>query len=433
MKILSREDTANEKGGIMKKQKMSSLALILVLGLILFIPAGVFGQDESKKAFSPGELDQMLAPVALYPDSLLAQVLMASTYPIEIVQADRFAKKNKDLKGDKLLEAAKNEDWDPTVKSLIQFPDVLSMMSDKLDWTTKLGDAFLAQQKDVMDSVQRLRKKAQEAGNLKTTKEQTVVVEKETIIIQSPSPEVIYVPAYNPTVVYGAWAYPAYPPYPYYPPGYGMAAATFGFMAGVAVGSSGCCWGNCDWHGGDVDIDIDRNNNFTRNNYNREKATQYQKQRGQQGGRQQWQHNPQNRKGAAYRDNATAQKFNRGTSSDAARSREAYRGRAEQGRQDLGKGGADQFRGGSDRASSRGGAQQGGGAFSGMDRGSSAKDFSSRGQSSRQSMSSGSGGLGGGSRSGGGGFSSGSRGGGGGFSGGSRGGGGGGGRGGGRR
>ena len=115
----------NEKGGIMKKQKMSSLALILVLGLILFIPAGVFGQDEPKKAFSPGELDQMLAPVALYPDSLLAQVLMASTYPIEIVQADRFAKKNKDLKGDKLLEAAKNEDWDPTVKSLIQFPDVL--------------------------------------------------------------------------------------------------------------------------------------------------------------------------------------------------------------------------------------------------------------------------------------------------------------------
>jgi hypothetical protein len=307
-----------------------------------------------------------------------------------------------------LLEAAKNEDWDPTVKSLLQFPEVIGMMSEKLDWTTKLGDAFLAQQKNVMDSVQRLRKKAQESGNLKNTKEQIVIVEKETIIIQPSNPQVIYVPSYSPTVVYGTWAYPAYPPYPYYPPGYGMA---FGFMAGVAVGSSGCCWGNTNWGHGDVDIDIDRNNNFTRNNYNKDRVSHYQQQRGQQGGRQQWQHNPENRKGAAYRDNNTAQKFNRGTSSDAAKSREAFRGRADQGRQDLSKGSAGQ----------RGGAERGGGAFSGMDRGSSAKDFSSRGQSSRQSMSSGSGGS-----RGGGGFSSGSRGGGGGFGGGSRGGGGGG-------
>jgi len=386
---------SDKKGEIMKIQEMFPRALILVFALILLIPTGVFGQEGAKKVFTTEELDQMLAPVALYPDSLLAQVLMASTYPIEIVQADRFAKKNKDLKGDKLLEAAKNEDWDPTVKSLLQFPDVIGMMSDKLDWTTKLGDAFLAQQKDVMDSVQRLRKKANAAGNLKTTKEQTVVVEKETIIIQSASPEVIYVPAYNPTVVYGTWAYPAYPPYPYYPPGYGMAAATFGFMAGVAVGSSGCCWGNCNWGSGDVDIDINRNNNFTRNNYNKDRVSHYQKQGGQQGGRQQWQHNPQNRKGAAYRDNATAQKFNRGTSADAAKSREAFRGRAEQGRQEIGRGGADQFKGRQD-------AGQRGGAFSGMDRGGSAtRDLSSRGQSSRQSMSRGGGGFGGGSSGGG--------------------------------
>ena len=374
----------------MKTKEMLSCALVLVLALILVAPTGASGQQETKKVFKQEELDQMLAPIALYPDSLLAQVLMASTYPIEIVQADRFAKKNKDLKGDKLLEAAKNEDWDPTVKSLLQFPEVIGMMSEKLDWTTKLGDAFLAQQKNVMDSVQRLRKKAQESGNLKNTKEQIVIVEKETIIIQPSNPQVIYVPSYSPTVVYGTWAYPAYPPYPYYPPGYGMA---FGFMAGVAVGSSGCCWGNTNWGHGDVDIDIDRNNNFTRNNYNKDRVSHYQQQRGQQGGRQQWQHNPENRKGAAYRDNNTAQKFNRGTSSDAAKSREAFRGRADQGRQDLSKGSAGQ----------RGGAQQGGGAFSGMDRGSSAKDFSSRGQSSRQSMSSGGGGFGGGSRGGGGG------------------------------
>jgi len=406
----------------MKIERMFSFALVLVLALILIVPTGASGQDETKKVFKQEELDQMLAPIALYPDSLLVQVLMATTYPIEIVQADRFAKKNKDLKGDKLLEAAKNEDWDPTVKSLLQFPDVLAMMSDKLDWTTKMGDAFLAQQKDVMDSVQRLRKKAQESGNLKTTQQQIVIVEKETVIIQPANPQVIYVPSYSPTVVYGTWAYPAYPPYPYYPPGYGMAAATFGFMAGVAVGSSGCCWGNANWGHGDVDIDVNRTNNFTNNNYNKQKATQYQQQRGQQGGKQQWQHNPENRKGAAYRDNNTAQKYNKGTSAQAA-SRDAYRGRAEQGKQDFGKSGA----GGSDRASqtsSRGGAQQSG-AFSGMDRGSGAKDFSSRGQSSRQSMSSG-GGSGGGSRGGGGGgFSGGSRGGG---SGGGRSGGGGGGR-----
>ncbi len=383
-----------------------TFARALVLVLILFIPTAIFAQSESKKVFSPEELDQMLAPIALYPDSLFAQVLMAATYPIEIVQADRFAKKNKNLKGDKLLEAAKNEDWDPTVKSLLEFPEVLAMMSEKLDWTTKLGDAFLAQQKDVMDSAQRLRKKAQESGNLKDTKEQKVIVEKETIIIQPSNPEVIYVPSYNPTVVYGTWAYPAYPPYPYYPPGYGMAAATFGFMAGVAVGSSGCCWGNANWGHGDVDIDVNRNNNFTRNNYNKDRVSHYQQQRGQQGGQQKWQHNPENRKGAAYRDNATAQKYNRGSSPDAARSRENFRGRAEQGRQDLSRGAASQRGGAATRQAggqgiSRGGG--GGGAFSGVDRGSSARDFSSRGQSSRQSMSRGGGGFGGGSRGGGGG------------------------------
>jgi hypothetical protein len=366
-------------------KRMFTVAVILVLALIL-IPAVVLGQDESKKAFSPEQLDQMLAPIALYPDSLLAQVLMASTYPIQIVQADRFAKKNKDLKGQKLLEAAKNEDWDPTVKALLEFPEVLAMMSEKLDWTTKLGDAFLAQQKEVLDSVQRLRKKANEAGNLKTTNEQKVIVEKETIVIQPSNPEVIYVPAYNPTVIYGTWAYPAYPPYPYYPPGYGMAAATVGFMAGVAVGSSGCCWGSCNWGHSEIDIDVNHNYNFNKNNYNKETAQKYQQQiqsKRQQQGKQTWQHNPENRKGVAYRDSATAQKFNRGSSSQAVQSRENFRGRTAQGSQNM----------------SRGAAGARSDAFSGVDRGSSARDFSSRGSSSRQSMSS-SGGFGGGARGG---------------------------------
>ena len=202
-------------------------------------------QPESQKAekppLRPEELDQLLASIALYPDDLVAQVLSASTYPVEVVQAARFAKEQSKLKGEQLLAAAKDKDWDPSVKAMLEFPDVLKMMDEKLDWTTKVGDAFLSQQRDVMDSIQRLRAKANEAGNLKTTKEQKVIVEEQTqtIVIQPANPQVVYVPTYNPTVVYGTWPYPAYPPYPVYPPGY-VATSVFSFAAGVAVGAA---WG----------------------------------------------------------------------------------------------------------------------------------------------------------------------------------------------
>ena len=128
--------------------------------------------------FKPEEIEQLVAPIALYPDSLVSQILMASTYPLEVVQADRWAKANKTLKGEALTTALEAQNWDPSVKSLVNFPQVLAMMSEKLDLTQKLGDAFLAQQKDVLDAVQRLRAKAQAQGNLKTTKEQTVIVEQ---------------------------------------------------------------------------------------------------------------------------------------------------------------------------------------------------------------------------------------------------------------
>jgi hypothetical protein len=170
--------------------------------------------------FKTEEIEQLVAPIALYPDELVSQILMASTYPLEVVQADRWAKANKTLKGDALTKALEAQSWDPSVKSLVNFPQVLAMMSEKLDVTQKLGDAFLAQQKDVMDAIQRLRAKAQAQGNLKTTKEQTVIVEQPaaqtTVIkIEPANPQVVYVPTYNPTVVYGAWPYPAYPPYTY--------------------------------------------------------------------------------------------------------------------------------------------------------------------------------------------------------------------------
>ena len=332
-----------------------------------------------------------------------------------MVEAARWAKATPGLKGDALTSALEKEDWDPSVKSLVNFPQVLEMMNEKLDWTQKLGDAFLAQQKDVMDTVQKLRQKADAQGNLKSSEEQKVVVEKETktIIIESANPQVVYVPTYNPTVVYGVWPYPAYPPYFYYPPGYAAGAALFSFGVGIAVGAAwGYAWGGCNWHGGDVDIDINRNTNIN-NNINR---GQYKdKVTGGQGGRGEWKHNPEHRKGVSYRDQGTAQKFDRGASRDA-QSREAFRGRAEAGRQDIARGGADQFRGKGEagRQTSSGRSQAGsldhGGsprsttdrsAFGGYERGSQTRDSSSRGHQSLSSSRSGSGG-GGMSRSGGG-------------------------------
>ena len=198
---------------------------------------------------------------------------MASTYPLAIVEAARWSKAHPDVKGDAVAKAVEKEDWDPSVKSLVAFPDVLTMMDQKIDWTQKLGDAFLAQQEEVMDAVQRLRARAKDQGNLKSSKEQIVKTEPApagapnptTIIIEQADPEVVYVPTYNPTVVYGAWPYPAYPPYYYYPPYY-AGGAFFSFSMGVIVG--GAIWGNCSWGGSDIDIDVNRYNDFNRNEIN---------------------------------------------------------------------------------------------------------------------------------------------------------------------
>ncbi len=381
-------------------------ALIVFLVLLLGASQGVIAQSGGEqKTFKQEELDQLVAPIALYPDSLLTQILMASTYPLEVVQADRWVKQNKDMKGDALAKGLEAQPWDPSVKSLVNFPQVLTMMSEKLDWTQKLGDAFLAQQKDVLGSVQNLRAKAQASGNLKTTKEQVVKVEQETIIIEPASPQVVYVPTYNPTVVYGAWAYPAYPPYPVYPPGY-VAGAAFTFAAGVAVGAAwGYAWGHANWRGGDVDIDVNRNttvnNNIDRSKYQNKVTTG-------QGGQGQWQHDASHRGAVPYRDQGTAQKFDKGGSRDA-QSRDAYRGHSEQGRQDLSKDAADRSRGGQqmDRGGGSPGQTDRGGALSGADRGGSAtREASKRGNESMSSSRAGGGGGSGVSREGSGGGAS---------------------------
>jgi uncharacterized protein DUF3300 len=408
----------------MLAKKFIARGLAWAVMLLMAIPPGLIAQQQSAAVFKQEELEQIVAPIALHPDPLVSQILMASTYPLEVVQAERWAKQNASLKGDALTAALEKQQWDPSVKSLVNFPQVLTMMSEKLDWTQKLGDAFLADQKKVLDTIQSLRAKAQASGNLKTTKEQTVIVEEKIIKIEPASPQVVYVPTYNPTVVYGAWPYPSYPPYYYYPPGY-VATSMFAFGAGVAMGAAwGYAWGDNDYHGGSVKIDNSRNTNINSNIDRGKYANQL-----PAGGKGNWQHNPEHRKGVSYRDQGTAQKYNRASSNDAIKSREQFRGRADQGgvsdRASVGDrsagSGGDRGAGVADRAgagdragaaaSSRGGAgdragasQLGGsgtrgGAFEGVSGGgSSARSASSRGSASRSS-----GGGGGASRAGGGG------------------------------
>jgi hypothetical protein len=287
----------------MKATIYSVLALLLSL-CAAALPAAA--QEGKSATFSNEQLEQIVAPIALYPDSLLTQVMMGSTYPLEIVEADRWVKQNKSLKGSALDSALKDKSWDPSVKSLCTVPDVLAKMSENLDWTQDLGDAFLGQKTQLMDSVQRMRGKAYEAGNLKTTEQQVVTQEPEKIIvIEQASPQVVYVPSYSPTVVYGAWSYPTY----YYPPMYAPPPAGYGLMAfgvGMAVGAA--FWGDSDWgwgHG-DVDIDIDRYNNFNRNTNVNWENNQISN---RSGNRNSWQHDPSHRKGVNYRTQDVAGKY----------------------------------------------------------------------------------------------------------------------------
>jgi len=408
----------------MKKKTTLTKALAIFLSFLLVTTQVAIAQSGTGEdtRFKQEELDQLLAPIALYTDALLAQIFMASTYPLEVVQAGRWAKENQDLKEDALAIALEKENWDPSVKSLVNFPQVLDFMNEKLDWTQKLGDAFLSQQEEVMGTVQTLRKKAKEQGNLESSKEQTVVVEKETqtIIIESASPEVIYVPTYNPTVVYGTWWYPAYPPYYYYPPGYAPGRTLFAFGVGIAVGVAwGYAWGHCNWRGGNININVNRNVNINKN-INRSRY-----QDNKTPGKGDWKHNPEHRKGVSYGDKASAQKFDRSASKNAA-SRDAFRGRAETGRQDIAKGrtsqpkdrsavgnkgskdrpsagsmnkkdkrGTQQRKNSSGISSSKGTQRTNKNAFSSYDRGGRTKSSSNRGH---KSMSSGRAGGGGGKR-----------------------------------
>ena len=408
-------------GAIEKLQGALAASLLLAATVVAEHPAVAqqpaaappAGATQGAPANKQQELEQLLAPIALYPDALIAQILMASTYPLEVVEAARWTKEHPNVKEKALEDEMQKQTWDESVKALTAVPQVLKQMNENLSWTQKLGDAFLADQAAVLAMVQTLRGKANQAGNLKTTPEQTVkteTVENKTVyVIESAKPETVYVPTYNPSTIYGPWPYPAYPPYYMYPPGYAYAPG-LAFATGVFVGAA--IWGNCNWGGNNVNINVNKYNNFNKANINNGDFN----------------HKAEHRKGVAYKDQGVAQKYNRGGDAKAAQSRDQFRGRAEQGRAEMsnmdrgelqrsadrgaagagdrgaaGDRGGD-FGGGGGRGgggpsagsldSARGG---GGGGFSGAGGGAgSTRAASTQGASSRASMSGGGGGRGGG-------------------------------------
>src|SRR5260370_10027838 len=269
------------------------------------------------------QLGSVVAPIALYPDPLLAQTLAASTYPLELIQLQQWLLKNPGVKDQALADAVAKQPWDPSIEEVAGLADVVKRLADDIQWTTDLGNAFLAQQGDVMDAVQRMRKKAQDNGNVKSGEQQRVetkVIEhKSVIVIEQSNPQVVYVPSYGPLVVWGAPLYPYRPIY-YPPAGYYAAGLAISFGVGMMMGafwSGGWGWG-CGW--GNNNININNNNNFNRNsniggnrnNIGGGNSTSPQPRRGDVGpgrGDSSWKHNPQHRGRAPYSDRATADRF----------------------------------------------------------------------------------------------------------------------------
>ena len=281
-------------------------------------------QSQAPSRLSEGQLEQLVAPIALYPDPLLTQVLMATTYPLEVVEAARWSHDNPGVTGSELQSAMQSQPWDPSVKALAAVPQTLQMMSDKLDWTQQLGDAFLAQQQDVMAAVQTLRAEAQATGNLQSNAQQRVTSEpapadvaapsrQQAIVVEPVNPDVYYVPVYDPSVAYGQWGYPANPPFYWSPPGF-IASNIVSFAAGVTVGAA--IWGGCDWWHNNVIINVNRFNTFNRTDITNNI----------------WVHNPAHRGDVPYHNAAVAERFGRGNTVAA---REALNNRIGNGRLDL--------------------------------------------------------------------------------------------------
>ena len=387
------------------------------------VQPGTPAPQEAPVKLPPEQLDSLVAPIALYPDPMLSQTLVASTYPLELIQLQQWLAKNPGLKDKALADAVQKQDWDPSIQAMAGLPEVMKQLAENIKWTADLGNAFLAQQDDVMQAVQRMRTKAKDAGNLKSTEQQKVetkVVESKTVVvIEQANPQVVYVPSYNPVVVYGPPVYP-YPPIYYPPVGYYAAGMAISFGVGVAMGAMwGGGWGyHCGW-GGNNNVVINNIINFINPN------NQINNRSGNRNnvGNTNWQHNPQHRGGAPYSDRATANKYGGSARGDSISNRQASarqnqsrtgartqpgtmdrgggnRGGASAGNMSSNRGGA----GGGDRVGSRqtssGANSANRSAFGGASSGGSTRASSSRGSSSMSSSRGGGGGM---SRGGGGG------------------------------
>jgi len=308
----------------MLKFKLGLLAIAFLVSVSGPSVAQTTAHGSSAQLLKPEQLEALVAPIALYPDELLANVLAASTYPLEVVQADRWLKERKNLKGDALKAEVDKQSWDDSVKALAPTADVLTMMSDKLDWSKNLGDAVLAQQADVMDAIQRLRTKAYDNKKLATTKQQKVSVQtqesKQVVVIEQADPNTVYVPYYDPATVYGAWPYEAYPPYYFGYPSYigaGVIAAGLAFGAGWAIRRWGNYWGGgANWG----------NRNLYVNHYNKINNIG-----------NNWQHNPSHRQGVRYNNANVQQRFGNNNLRAGAADRMDFRGKS--GQQVLNPGG----------------------------------------------------------------------------------------------
>jgi Protein of unknown function (DUF3300) len=340
----------NEEGKAVMNPKLRTLIsgvrrLLALVCVIVLVPGDTLANvtpmqaqqatapQEQAAKIPPDQLDSLVAPIALYPDPMLAQVLAASTYPLELIQLQQWLAKNPGLKDKALADAVAKQPWDPSVQAMAGLPDVVKRLADDIQWTTDLGNAFLAQEADVMAAVQRMRQKAQGTGNLKSNEQQKVetkVVESQSVIvIEQANPQVVYVPSYNPTVVYGAPVYP-YPPIYYPPPGYYAAGMAISFGIGIAMGAmwgGGWGWG-CGWGGNNVNVNI--NNNFNRNtniNGGNRNNINGGNRPGQlpAGGRgnNNWQHNPQHRGGAPYGDRSVANRYGGTARGDSLANRQA--------------------------------------------------------------------------------------------------------------
>src|SRR5580704_12698125 len=367
---------------ILSLSARQTLACVLAFALLLpMLPQPVSAaQDQDAQASAPpsqappytqqtpDQLQQLVAPIALYPDSLVAQVLAASTFPAEVVEADRWVQAHPDLKGDDLAKAVDQQSWDPSVKALTAFPSVLGNMDKNISWTSSLGDAYYNQQQDVMDSIQKMRQKAQQSGNLKDTPQQTVQTDGSTIVIQPAQPDVVYVPAYNPWLVYG---YPIAPwPYWYNYPGiwFGGPYLSFGIGFGIGwFGGFGWGWGHWgyDWHNHYAVYNHNRYYSRTNTFYNR---NNYYQRGGERG---------------------VANNVNRGAGRGGEGNRGNIGGRGgEENRGNIGGRGGEENRTFNDSRSARGFGDErgqsraGASAFGGYNHGGESRGFSSRGQSS---------------------------------------------------